>query len=96
MLPPTELPTAVCAVCGKFKGPTNNWFKAITPTGPISASSDGIAFGASNAEIDEEDDLYIEDICGSACLHTRLSRWIETHQALTVPAVPSTEESETK
>jgi hypothetical protein len=72
-----DVPTVTCDVCGRQKGPTNNWFKCITPK-DRQPSEDGIAFGLSCAEIDHDDGLLIEDICGRECAHKRLSRWMES------------------
>ena len=95
MLVPSGLPQAQCAVCGVFKGPTNNWFKAVSPKLPTGTSLDGIAFGGSDALVTAaDDDLKIEDICGVECLHKRLSRWIDAHQALIAANAPTTTESE--
>jgi hypothetical protein len=63
-----------CDVCGRAKGETNHWFKAVvdrTVEVPV-----GIAFGTSEANA-EGTGLVLEHICGEACLHKRLSRWID-------------------
>ena len=63
----------ICNVCGIAKGETNHWFKAvIDPLHPV-----GIAFGSHEATIGDPTGLEMEHICGQACLHKRLFRWIE-------------------
>jgi hypothetical protein len=91
-------PTITCDVCGRPKGPTNNWFKAITPLypEPIGTGLDGIAFGGSDAKFSDDPMIVVEDICGVDCLHKRLSHWIEAHRALIAVNASATKESETK
>lgn len=97
MLIPSGLPKAQCAICGVYKGPTNNWYKAVAPKGPNGTSLDGIAFGGSDVDVEADaEDLVITDICGVECLHKLLSRWIDAHQALIAATAPATKESETK
>jgi len=96
MLVPSGLPKAQCTVCGRYKGPTNNWFKALSVENPSPTGEDGIAFGPSTATVSDMTGLKIEDICGVECLHKRLSRWIDAHQALIAATVPATQESETE
>jgi hypothetical protein len=79
-----------CDVCGRPKGDTNHWFKAISALDTSNPANIGIAFGPSTASISDPEGLVIEDICGDACAHKRLSRWIAS---LNHPS-PNPEESE--
>ena len=72
-----EKPVITCDVCGQVKGESNHWFLVVSPEHPT-PESHGIAFGASTAMFSDPEGLILEDICGQACLHKRLSRWIET------------------
>jgi hypothetical protein len=62
-------PKITCNVCGQVKGETNKWLIAITdPDWPRA-----VAFGSADDDV-YRDDVVIEDICGEACAHIRLSR----------------------
>lgn len=63
-----------CNTCGRVKQETNHWFVTVVdPNCP-----EGIAFGVSGALPESGDGLIVEDQCGHACLHKRLSQWLES------------------
>jgi hypothetical protein len=76
-----------CDICGLQKQETNHWLVAITRPG-----MEGLLFlPAEAAENPHIPGFTYEDICGEACLHKRLSRWLTD---LNAPA-PTTQESVT-
>lgn len=82
-----------CDVCGRDKKETNNWLIAIIPADDADGRI-GIAFGPSEAVIDNEDGfLTIKNICGQECLHKCLSHWLESRKHITPTNI---QESETK
>jgi hypothetical protein len=73
-----EILQIACNVCGRTKGETNHWFIAIyDPRHPGAREFDGIAFGSFDAHV-QNPLLKTEHICGEACMHKRLSQWLET------------------
>lgn len=59
-----------CDVCGRAKAETNDWLIAVSsPDAPRS-----IGFGSSEFWFPSREDVLVEDICGAACAHKRLSR----------------------
>jgi hypothetical protein len=69
-----------CDVCGRRKQETNHWIVAIVPTGE-DATVPGIAFGPIGVDVSDDPNLATEHLCGEACVHVRLSRWLDDLKA---------------
>ena len=67
--------SVTCDVCGRQKQETNHWFLCFTMKGAL-----GITFGAYNDRdlVPARRGLNIQDICGEACAHTRLSQFLDS------------------
>ncbi len=78
-----DVNTVACDVCGRMKQETNHWFLAIAPVDTSDPRNNGIAFGTSEAVIQDSTGLILEHICGQECLHKRLSRWFDDLNSLT-------------
>jgi len=62
--------TISCDVCGRAQTEETHWFVVVT-----SDEVPGIAFGPSEAQY--ADGVNVEHICGSMCMHIRLTQWAE-------------------
>jgi hypothetical protein len=67
----SEFTAPQCNVCGRLKGATNNWLKAVTTT-----LYRGIALVPAETLRDLDPDFTYEDICGQACAIKRVSVWL--------------------
>jgi len=88
-----QIPHTVCDICGRMKQETNQWLIAVTDPASKTTGNVGIAFGPANAALDERHLFLIEDICGQACAHTRLSRYLDELQQPAPPTADAPEET---
>jgi hypothetical protein len=67
-------PQIKCDVCGRAKQEANHWLVAFTQP-----QVSGVTFcSAEYRDIAPKKLLKIEDICGEACAHTRLSQFLSS------------------
>lgn len=60
--------TTTCDICGEKKKEVNHWFIAALYNGWLKLSLDN----------DYDRDGFSIDVCGQACVHTLVDRWLTT------------------
>lgn len=76
-----DVNTVACNVCERQKQEVNHWLVAI-----VKPDFEGIIFlPADAAQSPRVEGYQYEDICGQACAHKRLSRWLDDLNSLIYP-----------
>jgi hypothetical protein len=70
-----DVNTVACDICGQQKQETNHWIVAVSS---LENQCEGVAFLPAEAvPTPRPHDMQYEDLCGEACAHKRLSRWLD-------------------
>ena len=73
--------TVACNVCGRQKQETNHWIVAAIEPGAELGTIVFLSAGQAAHVQARNSDWRYEDLCGEACAHIRLSRWLDELKA---------------
>ena len=82
-----DVTTTKCDICERQKQEVNHWLVAI-----VSPRLEGIMFVPAEAvEEPRRSGFTYEDLCGQACAHKRLSRWLDDLNNIDFPQPENSE-----